>query len=264
MTARQIRRAEEHKSRKAAYQAARHGSNVSVPESPAQVPTEQTVERAVRAGQATAPAPELQAVKVCTGQTMILPAADAPAYRTHLDNFFSRLNPEGPRESEIVQTLADLQWRLNRISNLEQGLYAYGRVQYAQLFAQHDEADLRASLIDSHTLITHAKQFSHLAAQELRLFRYSTQHRAELAQMQEERARLARLAEEEESHVAPTARTGAAQNFRSRASGSIGFEFSSGENCLPSSSDFDYRPLHLAAATSANTPVQPASTSQER
>ena len=264
MTARQIRRAEEYKARKAAYQAGRHGS-ISVPDSPAQVSNEQTFEHPVHAGQAAAPAPELQTVKVCTGQTMLLPAADALAYRTHIDNFFSRLNPEGPRESELVQTLADLQWRLDRIPRLEQGLYAYGRVQYAKLFAQHDDSDLRASLIDSHTLITHAKQFSNLAAQELRLFRYSSQYRAELAQLQEERARLARIAEEEEkSRAASTGRIASKPHLSSRAAGSIGSEFSSSENRLPSSSDFQYQPLHLTAGTSSNTSVGQASTSQER
>jgi len=245
MTSRQLRRAEEHKARKAAYQAARQGNSVSGSEPPNPFPQEHIAEQTTKA-----PAPELQAVKVCTGQTMLLPAA---AYRVLVAGFFSRLNPEGARESEIVQSLADLQWRLNRIPNLEQGLYAYGRVQYAKLFAEHDHADLRASLIDSHTLITHAKQFSNLAAQELRLFRYFSQYRAELYQVQEQRRRLARMAEEEEESCSMST---AAPRRLSATSGSIGFEFSSGENHFPSLPDFQI-PLFVS-------PIKSASASQER
>ncbi len=204
---------------------------------------------------AKAPESELKPVKVCTGQTMLMPAADALAYRTHVDGFFERLHPEGARESEIVQALADLQWRLDRIPRLEQGLYAYGRVQYAKLFAQHEDADLRASLIDSHTLITHGKQFSNLAAQELRLFRYSSLYRAELAQLQLQRARLASIAKEE----AAQSRSMAAGQTIAAPPNPIGFEFSSGVNRYSSLPDLDFLRSQIATKAATNS----ASVAQE-
>ena len=238
MTARQIRRADERNARKAAYQASKYQTTSPISETPNEAPDEQT---------AKAPESELQSVKVCTGRTMLLPAADALAYRTHVDEFFERLNPEGPRESEIVQALADLQWRLDRIPRLEQGLYAYGRVQYAKLFAQHEDSDLRASLIDSHTLITHAKQFSNLAAQELRLFRYSSHYRAELAQLQLQRARLAHIAEEE----AEQSRSMAVGQTIAAPPNPIGFEFSSGVNRYSSLPTLDFLRSQISAKASS-------------
>ncbi len=54
-----------------------------------------------------------------TGQTVLLPTEDAQAYRSFCDEFVVHYQPVGPVERQIVQTIADTSWRLNRISAME-------------------------------------------------------------------------------------------------------------------------------------------------
>jgi hypothetical protein len=64
----------------------------------------------------------LNAVKTgLTGRTMLLAdEEEAAAYRAHLARFEQEFQPVGEQERTLVQNLADTQWRLDRIPNLEQ------------------------------------------------------------------------------------------------------------------------------------------------
>jgi hypothetical protein len=67
----------------------------------------------------------LNAVKTgLTGRTVLLPGDDAAAYEAHVTSFFSRHQPVGDEEHNLVQSLADTEWRLLRIPALEFGIYA--------------------------------------------------------------------------------------------------------------------------------------------
>ncbi len=54
-----------------------------------------------------------------TGQTVVLPTEDLQAYKTFFDDFVVHYQPVGPVERQLVQTIADTGWRLNRISAME-------------------------------------------------------------------------------------------------------------------------------------------------
>ncbi len=54
-----------------------------------------------------------------TGQTVLLPTEDAQAYQSFCDQFTVHYQPAGPVERQLVQTIADTSWRLNRISAME-------------------------------------------------------------------------------------------------------------------------------------------------
>src|SRR5271166_5240461 len=54
-----------------------------------------------------------------TGQTVVLPTEDLQAYKTFCDDFVVHYVPVGPVERQLVQTIADTSWRLNRISAME-------------------------------------------------------------------------------------------------------------------------------------------------
>ncbi len=54
-----------------------------------------------------------------TGQTVLLPTDDAQAYQSFCDEFTVHYQPVGPVERQLVQTIADTGWRLNRISAME-------------------------------------------------------------------------------------------------------------------------------------------------
>jgi hypothetical protein len=129
----------------------------------------------------------LNAVKSgLTGRTVLLPADDATEYQRHLAAFAEEFEPVGFRESELVQSIADTWWRLRRIPALESALFAKGRIEFAELFEEH-EAAARPHLIDAHTFIVYEKQIRNLQLQEARLARRREKETAELRNLQEQR-----------------------------------------------------------------------------
>ncbi|MBV9034354.1 MAG: hypothetical protein JO182_07650, partial [Acidobacteriaceae bacterium] len=122
-----------------------------------------------------------------TGRTVLLPSEDAEAYETHLLQYLERFAPVGNQETELVQSLADTQWRLHRIPGLEFGLFALGRKRYAELFEEETDTQVRAALLDAHILMTEAKHFKNLHLQESRLRRQYRQDLEELTQLQRQR-----------------------------------------------------------------------------
>jgi hypothetical protein len=130
----------------------------------------------------------LNAVKTgLTGRAVLLPSEDAEAYETHLLQYVDAFAPVSARETELVQSLADTQWRLNRIPNLEAGLFALGRMRCAELFTEEQNPQIRRAMIDAHILVEDAKHFKNLHLQESRLsHRYNKDLKA-LKELQTER-----------------------------------------------------------------------------
>ena len=73
-----------------------------------------------------------------------------------------------------------------RISCLEQNLFAKGHLEFVGLFADSDPAQ-RAALIELHTYEAYEKQFRNLQIQEARLARRREKEIAELHQLQQQR-----------------------------------------------------------------------------
>src|ERR1017187_8577406 len=61
-----------------------------------------------------------------TGQTVVLPTEDLTAYEKFTQNFHTDLKPVGALEIQLVQSLADDAWRLNRAKAMETNLFALG------------------------------------------------------------------------------------------------------------------------------------------
>jgi hypothetical protein len=96
-----------------------------------------------------------------TGRTVLLPTEDTAAYERHLRHFFNHYEPIGEEETAIVQRMADTRWRLDRCANLENNLYALGRVEFKELFPE--EADeTRPALIQAHSFRAYQKEFRNL------------------------------------------------------------------------------------------------------
>ncbi len=57
-----------------------------------------------------------------TGQLVVMPNEDLQAYQHHLKSFTGEYQPKGATESHLVQALADVSWRLNRVAALETNL----------------------------------------------------------------------------------------------------------------------------------------------
>jgi hypothetical protein len=130
----------------------------------------------------------LNAVKSgLTGRTVLLSSDEVAAYEAHIARFQKELGPVGDQETHLVQALADTQWRLDRIPNLETGLFALGRLRYADLFADVSDEPLRTMLLDAHILMTEGKHFKNLHLQESRLRRQYEKDLQELRKLQAER-----------------------------------------------------------------------------
>ena len=133
----------------------------------------------------------LNAVKTgLTGRTVLLPCDDAALYEAHVAEFMKRLAPAGEDEQNLAQSLADTEWRLMRIPALEMGIYALGRVEFAELFANEDEA-VRKHLIEAKIFLVYQRQLNNLSIQEGRLRRQRERDSAALRQLQEDRKRKA-------------------------------------------------------------------------
>jgi hypothetical protein len=101
---------------------------------------------------------------------------------------------------------------LDRIPNLEAGLYALGRLRYADLFGDKGDPHLRAALLDAHILMTEAKHFKNLHLQESRLRRQYRQDAQELKELQAQRKK-EREEREEAKKMAPPKALAATNGF---------------------------------------------------
>ena len=129
----------------------------------------------------------LNAVKTgLTGRTVLLPSDDVAEYECHLAAYAEEFAPVCLLETNLVQSIADTDWRLRRIPALESALFAKGRIEFAELFNEQDPA-ARPHLIDAHTFIAYEKQIRNLQLQEARLARRREKEIAELRKLQAER-----------------------------------------------------------------------------
>jgi hypothetical protein len=100
--------------------------------------------------------------------------------------------PVGDDERNLVQSLADTEWRLLRIPSLEMGIYAVGRLEFAELFPNEDQS-VRKHLIEAKVFLAYQRQLNNLSVQESRLRRQREKDTAALGQLQQERQRQASM-----------------------------------------------------------------------
>ncbi|MGC2657074.1 MAG: hypothetical protein WA324_03780, partial [Bryobacteraceae bacterium] len=117
-----------------------------------------------------------------TGQTVLLPTDDVEVYQKHVARFEAEFKPATDREKELTQTIADTQWRLNRIFSLEQGIYAAGHLEFASLY-ENEDPSVRSALIEVKTFTTYQRQLNNLSPQNERLRRHYAKDTAELKQL---------------------------------------------------------------------------------
>jgi hypothetical protein len=85
-----------------------------------------------------------------TGQTIILPAEDLVAYQAFTRTFFDDYKPVGTLEKQLVQSLADTSWRLNRVAALEHNLIGLGFDEHQNsISTEHPEAHAALVIIEA-------------------------------------------------------------------------------------------------------------------
>ena len=82
-------------------------------------------------------------------QAVLLPHEDAIAFQRHNKKWWADLKPKGALEEQLVQSLVDLSWRINRMRNMETNMLAEA---YNQL-----SPTVIASDPETHTALTMAR-----------------------------------------------------------------------------------------------------------
>jgi hypothetical protein len=156
-----------------------------------------------------------------TGRTVLLPSEDAAEYQRHILAYEKEFSPVGQCERDLVQSIADTVWRLQRIPGLEMAIYAQGHLRFAEELSDYDEA-LRPGLIELQTFLAYEKQLRNLQLQESRLVRRREKELAELRQLQQQR----QLRQTEQMAEAANLYLAARHDGKTFDPAEFGFEFS--------------------------------------
>src|SRR5260370_1069110 len=66
-----------------------------------------------------------------TGQTVVLPSDDLITYQRHCQQLHDQYHPKNPMEGQLTQAVADLSWRLNRITAIETNMLTLGITEHS-------------------------------------------------------------------------------------------------------------------------------------
>jgi hypothetical protein len=113
-----------------------------------------------------------------TGQTVLLPTDDVPAYQKLAQSLIDLHRPATYEEEILVQSLTDTEWRLRRIPGLESAIYALGRIESTDPVPEH--------LIDVQIYLKYERHLKNLSIQEARLRRMYEKDAARLRTIQAE------------------------------------------------------------------------------
>src|SRR6202167_923363 len=69
-----------------------------------------------------------------TARVVVLPSEDMDAYQTFSKEIVDSLDAQTPVERQFAQTVADNQWRINRIRSIEDGMLGMGHFEAAGNF----------------------------------------------------------------------------------------------------------------------------------
>jgi len=105
-----------------------------------------------------------------TGQTIVLPSDDLDVYQQRLQRFFADYQPQGETEKQLVQTLADAAWRMNRIAALENNLFTLGLTEQQELI-DTDHPQVRTALATAKSYREQDRVLANLGLYEMRLAR---------------------------------------------------------------------------------------------
>jgi hypothetical protein len=166
-----------------------------------------------------------------TGNTVLVKSDDADAYQRRLDEYVELHKPVTVEERYLVQSIHDLTWRLDRITNMESTIFAKGRFELEGCYYGQPE-DQRDSYINLDISERYDKQLRNLYLLEARLTRQRNRNTATLAKLLAERKK-------EEAAAAELAKTMAKTQPKPHPESEPGFEFSSSQSC----------PSHIDSAT---------------
>jgi hypothetical protein len=114
------------------------------------------------------------------------PAEDLAAHQRFTQPFFDDLKPKGILEEQLVRSLADTSWRLNRIPALENNLLALGFSEHEDNIVTEDP-ESQTALVIAKALRVKTQAFAALSMYGERLSRPFEETLEQLRELQSER-----------------------------------------------------------------------------
>jgi hypothetical protein len=114
-----------------------------------------------------------------TGQISLLPTEDREAHDKFCNELIESFKPATPMEHQLAQSVAEDNWRLNRIRAIEDNMFALGHT--------HERHELKIALADAQTFLDHANKFNLLTVYEQRINRNLHRNLQTLRELQAER-----------------------------------------------------------------------------
>ena len=121
-----------------------------------------------------------------TGQIVVMPTEELAAYEQFVQSFHDSRKPVGAIEIQLVQSLADDTWRLNRAKAMESNLYALGLYDHDQSILSENEQVCDALAIAA-ALREQTKALSTLSLHQNRIHRALDRTLEQLKKLQAER-----------------------------------------------------------------------------
>ena len=114
-----------------------------------------------------------------TGQITLMPNEDREAHDKFCNELINSFEPETPIEDQLAHSIAEDNWRLNRIVAIENNMFALGHAD--------ERREIQIALADAKTFQTQAAQFALLTIYEQRINRNLQRNLKLLRELQAER-----------------------------------------------------------------------------
>jgi hypothetical protein len=121
-----------------------------------------------------------------TARVVVLPSEDMDAYHAFSKEIVDCLDPQTPVERQFAQTVADNQWRINRIRSIEDGMLGMGHFEAAGDFPT-DNTEIHSAMTAARAFRDGSKAFVNLSIYEQRLHRSMKEALRQLKELQAER-----------------------------------------------------------------------------
>jgi hypothetical protein len=121
-----------------------------------------------------------------TARVVVLPTEDMNAYKAFSKEIADSLDAQTPVERQFAQTVADNQWRINRIRSIEDGMLGMGHYEAAGNF-DADHPEIHAAMTAARAFRDNSQAFVNLSIYEQRLHRSLKEALRQLKELQAER-----------------------------------------------------------------------------
>jgi hypothetical protein len=121
-----------------------------------------------------------------TARVVVLPTEDMAAYQAFSKEIVDSLDAQTPVERQFAQTVADNQWRINRIRSIEDGMLGMGHFESAGDF-DCPSAEIHSAMTAARAFRDDSKSFVNLSIYEQRLHRSMKESLRQLKELQTER-----------------------------------------------------------------------------